>query len=105
RGIGLEIRHDIVLGGKAAGIDPGERHARKPVMPGGTVGDERVPSFRAPALGNPIPFANESPHTLLARVLAHGEARLPPANDERLDLFYRHVRTLLQLLGDPSRGG
>ena len=103
--VGFEILHDPVFGGKAAGIDVGERHAWKSVMPGRTVGDERVPSFRAPALGNPMPFDDEMRHAAFAQVLAHRQPGLTAAYDERLDLFNRHARTLLRRLGDFSRCG
>ena len=59
---GFEIFDDPVLGGKAVGINVGEFQTGKPVMPGRAVGDQRVPSFRAPALGNPVPLDNEMWH-------------------------------------------
>ena len=75
---------------------PENVHAREPVMPGRTVGDQGVPSFRAPALGDAVPLQNEVRHAAGAQVLAHGQAGLPAADHQRLYLFNRHLRVLLR---------
>ena len=85
--VGLEIRHDPVLGGKTVGIDAGEGHVWKPVMPSRTVGDKGVPSFRAPALGDPMPFDDKMRHAAFAQVLAHRQPGLTAAYDKRLDFY------------------
>src|SRR6266446_3060836 len=87
--VGFEILHDPVFGGKAVGIDAGEGYVWKSVMPSRTVGDKRVPSFRAPALGNPMSFDDEMRHSAFAQVLAHRQPGLAATYDKSLDLFSR----------------
>ena len=76
-----EIVDDLVFGGKAIGVDAGKRHARKSVMPSGTVGDKRIPSFRAPAFSNPISLDDEMTCSALAQVLAYRQPCLTAADD------------------------
>src|SRR5213593_4202547 len=66
-------------------------------MPGWTVGDKRVPPFRAPAFGDPMPFDDEMGQAAFAQVLAHRQPGLATANDECLDLFNGHARYLFAL--------
>ena len=61
-------------------------------MPGRTIGNQRVPSFRAPAFGNSVPLQNEVRHAPFAQVLAHGQAGLAAANNERIYFFNCHFR-------------
>ena len=56
-------------------------------MPGGTVGVQTVPPFRAPAFGNPMPFHDEVGQAALAELLAHRQPGLTAADDQRLDLL------------------
>ena len=72
------------------GIDAGELQPGKPVMPGRAVGDEAVPSLRAPALGDPAALEDEVRDAPRAQVLAHGDARLASADNEHVDFFNRH---------------
>src|SRR5208283_88267 len=89
-----KVIDDLVLGGKAIGVDAGERPARKSVMPSGTVGDKRIPPFRAPALNNPMALDDEMRRAAFAQVLAHRQAGLTAADDERLHFYYRHISHL-----------
>jgi hypothetical protein len=50
---------------------------------------ERVPSLRTPALRYASPFNDEVLQTALTKVVAHGEPRLAPADDDGLDLIHR----------------
>ena len=56
-------------------------------MPGRTIGNQRVPSFRAPPFGNSVPLQDEVRHAAVAQVLAHGQTGLAAANNQRLYIF------------------
>jgi hypothetical protein len=58
-------------------------------MPGGTVGDERVPPLGAPALGNAVPFEDHMLDAGFGQVFAHGEASLTAADNDRIYLLDR----------------
>ena len=94
--VGDEIVRNLLFMGKGVGIDIGKLHTRKPVVPGRTIRDHGVPSFRAPAFGNSVPLQNEVRHAAVAQVLAHGQAGLAAANDERFYFFRWHLRVLFQ---------
>ena len=83
----FEVLHDSVLGSKAVGIDVRKAHVRKPVVPCRTVGNERVPAFAPPTLRDPVPLDNEVANTVFAQMLAHCQAGLATADDERVDDF------------------
>ncbi len=56
-------------------------------MPGGTVGNETVPTFRTPALGDSAPFKNEVRHPALTQMGAHGHSGLARAHNEYFDFL------------------
>jgi hypothetical protein len=96
-GVGDKIIRNLRLGGEGIGIDIGKLHVRESIMPGRTIGNQGIPSFRAPAFGNPVPLQNEVRHAAVAQVLAHGQTGLPTANDERVYFFNRHLLACFQL--------
>jgi hypothetical protein len=56
-------------------------------MPCGAVGDQRIPSFRAPALGDPIALDDQMTRSVFAQMFAHRQAGLTATDDERLHFF------------------
>jgi hypothetical protein len=56
-------------------------------MPGGTIGNQRVPSFRAPAFRNSVALQNEVRHTAVTKVFTHSQTGLAAADNERLYFF------------------
>jgi hypothetical protein len=86
-GVSDKIVRDPFLGGKGIGIDIGELQTGKSIVPGRTVGHQRVPSFRAPAFGNSATLQDEVRHAAVAEVLAHGQTGLAAANNEGLYFF------------------
>jgi hypothetical protein len=53
-GVGLQVLCNLLLGHKGVGRVSGKLQTRKAVMPSRPIADQRVPSFRAPALGNAL---------------------------------------------------
>ena len=86
-----KIVRNTLLGGKGIGIDIGELHARKSIMPGRTIGNQGVPSFRAPAFGYSLSLQHEVRHAAVAQVLTHGQTGLAAADNQRIYFFCRHV--------------
>ena len=85
--VGDKIIRHLLLGSKSIRIEIGELHARKPIMPGGTIGNQRVPSFRAPAFRNSVALQNEVRHTAVTKVFTHSQTGLAAADNERLYFF------------------
>jgi hypothetical protein len=50
-------------------------------MPSGTVGDKRIPPFRAPAFSNAISLDDEMTYTAFAQMLADRQPCLTAADD------------------------
>jgi hypothetical protein len=71
-------------------------------MPGRAIGNQRVPSFRAPAFGNPLSLHNKVRNAAVTQVLAHGHAGLARTNNEHLDFFSCHILALFRLSGISS---
>ncbi len=84
-GIGDEVIGDLFLGHEGVGGGV-ELHAGKAVMPGGTVGDQRIPPLGAPAFGDPAALEHQMRDTGAAQMLAHGDACLAGTDDKRVDL-------------------
>jgi hypothetical protein len=59
-------------------------------MPGGTVGDERIPPFGTPTLGDASSLEDEMRYAALTQMLAHRHPRLAAADDKGIYLFNRH---------------
>src|SRR6476469_10451783 len=72
----LRVSHQIVCNGVLkwkivwpnALVDIAEGETWKAVVPRGTVRYQRVPSFRAPALSDPVPLENEVRHAVHAQM-------------------------------------
>ena len=64
-------------------------------MPCRAVGDERIPTGRAPPFGDPVAFKDKVIDAVIAQMFAHCDARLPSANDNRINLLQDHALTLL----------
>ena len=84
-GIGGEVIGDLFLGHESVGGGV-ELHAGKAVMPGGAVGDQRIPPLGAPAFGDAAALKHQMRDTGPAQMLAHGDACLAGADDKRVDL-------------------
>ena len=89
-GVVDEVIGDLLLRDEVVGMGAGKLHPGKAVMPGRAVGDQRVPSLGAPALGDAVPLEHEMRNARLAEMLAHGDARLSGTHHERIDHFRRH---------------
>jgi hypothetical protein len=63
---------------------------------------QAVPSFRTPALGNPMPFHDQMRQPAFAQLLAHRQSGLTTANYERFDVLSGHDAALFQLGDDPT---
>src|SRR5262249_54812017 len=104
-GIGDEIVCNGFLGRKVvranAWVDIAERKTRKAIMPSRTVRNQRVPPFRAPAFGNPVPLQNQMRHPVCAQMFAHSQPGLSTADYSRVNLFNRHA--LLHIATPASR--
>ena len=88
-GVGDEVVGDLLLGREAVGVAV-EGEAREPVVPGGSVGHQRVPARRAPALRDPAPLEHDVGHAVAAQVLAHRQPGLAAADDDGVGGLYRH---------------
>ena len=82
-----EVVYDLVSGRKAILI-AGKGHAGKSIVPGWPIGNQGIPPFGAPAFNNPMAFDDEMRPSALAQVLAHRQASLTTADDERFDRFH-----------------
>ena len=83
--IGDEIVRNLIFGSEAVGIDLLEFEIGETIVPCGTIGNQRIPPCRAPALGDTIAFEDEMRHAELAQMLAHRDAGLTGADHERID--------------------
>jgi hypothetical protein len=52
---------------------------------------QRIPPLRAPAFADPTALEYDMLLTEASKVIAHGEASLTAANDDRFDAFLRHL--------------
>ena len=85
-GIGDEVVGDLFLLNESIG-SVRKRHPRKAVVPGGTIGNEGSPSFRAPTLGDPVQLEDEMRDAAPAEMLAYGHPGLTSTNNERIYFF------------------
>src|SRR4029450_10324407 len=90
-GIGAEIVRHRFLGREIVWtdipVDIRKCETRKAIVPCRAVRDQRVPSFRAPAFGDPMPLDHDMRPARLAQMLPHGQPRLASAHDKRVYLF------------------
>jgi hypothetical protein len=96
--VGLEVIGDLILASEPVRIESFELHIREAVVPGGTIGDQRIPAAGTPAFGDAVALQHEMWHTESAQVFAHCHASLTRAYDQRVDrqLFSRHGLLLLK---------
>jgi hypothetical protein len=97
-----EVIRDLLLRGETIRVDAAELKAGEPVVPGGSVGDQGIPSLRAPPFGDPMALHDEVRHAVAVQVLAHRHPGLARADDEDFDLLARHqasplIRTVLRV--------
>ena len=60
--VGLEVVRDLVLGRERIRVEVRELETGKAVMPGRSVGDQRVPPLGAPTLGDAMALEDEMRH-------------------------------------------
>src|SRR6202035_180042 len=65
-----KILGDLLLGRKPVRIDVRKFHAGKSIMPGRTIGHQRVPSLRAPAFRDTVPLEDDVRHAACGQMLA-----------------------------------
>ena len=90
-GIGDQIARDLFLWREALRVEPGEGKIGKAVMPGRTVGDQRVPTPGAPRLGDSMFFKDQMRHAMAGEMFAHRDAGLPAADDQGVNIRQRHM--------------
>ena len=54
-------------------------------MPGGAVGNQRIPASRTPPLSDAVSLEDEMRHAAGAQMLAHRQTGLPSADDQHLN--------------------
>ena len=84
-----EIVGDIFLRRKRVGI-AGKFPARKAVVPGRPVCDQRIPSPAAPTLGDARALQHQMRNAAAAQMLAHRDSGLPAADNQRFNFFRAH---------------
>ena len=87
-GIGGKIVCHLLFADKAVCRAVREHHPREPIVPGRAVGDQRIPASAAPGLGNTLLFQHQVGDIQPGQMLAHGDARLPRADHQGIDLGY-----------------
>src|SRR5258708_30341114 len=80
-----EIVRDLLLRREGVGVKVGELEIGETIVPGGAIGNQRIPASRAPALGDTSAFQHEMRHAKLAQMFAHGDAGLTGADYGRVD--------------------
>lgn len=93
-GVVFEILRHPFLGREGLGGQVLELQAGKAVMPGGTVGNQRIPALGPPAFGDALAFKHEVGDAHVGQMFAHGNAGLSPANDEGVGFFDCHSHFL-----------
>jgi hypothetical protein len=91
---GNKILDHLGMGGKPIRIDARNWHQGEAIVPSRPVGMQAVPSFRTPALSNPMPLHDQMRQSAFAQLLAHRQSGLAAANYERFDILGRHNATL-----------
>ena len=87
-GIGGKIVRNLLFADKAIRRAVREHHPRKPIVPGRAVGHQRIPAPAAPGLGNTLFLQHQVGNIQPGQMLAHGDARLPRADHQGIDLGY-----------------
>ena len=97
--IGFEVVRHLLLGGKGVRVKACEFQARKAVMPGRTIGDQRIPAPCAPRFGDTVALQHQVRHPKFAQVLTRGHAGLTGTHNKRINLnfFNGHVCALLKV--------
>ncbi len=78
------------VAGKRIRIAVRKRKVRQPHRPVGKLEFQAVPTFAAPAFGDPLPLQHQMRQPALLQAVAHHEAGLAAADHQRLYLFIRH---------------
>jgi len=86
-GVIVEILCHPVFCRKRIRVHVLEFQVRKSVVPGRTVGDERVPAHGTPVLRNAAALKNDVRNTQCAEMLAHRDAGLACPNDQGVGGF------------------
>ena len=81
----LDETHDRVTWRKIVWVSVGERKIRQPHRPIGKLKMQPVPTLRSPAVGNGVAFQHDVGAAELAQPVAHGQPRLPTANNDCVD--------------------
>jgi hypothetical protein len=85
--IGDKVVRNLLLMNKSVSVSVREFHPRKAIMPGGTVSDQGVPSFRTPTFRNAVPLNHEVRYAARAEMLAHSHSRLASTDNKRIYCF------------------
>ena len=93
-GIGFEVIGDALFGCEPIGGDVIEMQAGEAVMPGGAVGDQRIPALGPPAFSDAGALKDKVGDAVAGQMLAGGNAGLTCADDQRINLFDRHPAAL-----------
>ena len=102
-GIGFEIVNNLILGRERIRADVGKCHARETVVPGRSIGDQRIPPLRPPALGDPVPLQNKVGNTPCCRDARSGPTRPDHHPTISVSIFFRcHVRPLFRRSARPG---
>ena len=86
-GVVDEVVGNALLAREGIGVHALESETREAIVPRRTVGHERVPTPRTPALGNAIAFEHDVWNPSRAEMLADRDTRMPTADHDHLDLL------------------
>ena len=86
-GVVDEVVGNALLPREGIGVHALESETREAIVPRRTVGHERVPTPRTPALGNAIAFEHDVWNPSRAEMLADRNTRMPTADHDHLDLL------------------
>ena len=104
-GVPLQVVDDLGHGHVAVGVGSLVGLAGQPGLPAGGQKAQRVPPLGAPALGHPSPLEDHVVDAPLGQAVAHRQARLPAADDDRVGVgpLHRGCSLLPPRAGRPSR--
>ncbi|MNT41060.1 hypothetical protein D3C72_1774090 [compost metagenome] len=87
-GVALEILGHALFRRKGLRRNALEFHPGKTVMPGRSIRDQRIPTFRAPAFCDSAAFQHDMLHTHVREMLTHRDARLASTDHHGVDFFH-----------------
>ena len=103
-GVGGEIVRHLVARGEAVGVNAGDEEVGEAIVPGGAVGVQRVPAFRAPAFSDAVAFQYDVRPAALAELGTHHQAGLAAADDQGFDFIHWHGAILFRVGKTDARG-